>query len=343
MKLKIPLHRALIGVATLLLSMSVQAATSVSWNSPADGSSFPVGTMVTPDGTANAKGVTGKGLDLVLVLDSSGSMGWNQTVGGVTKTRQQWQRDAAIAMVNSLPTGFVSVGVVEFDGNANLVRQLSPLLSDKAAIITAINSVDASGGTNIGSGIRAATAELTGANHTAGRAQQMVVFSDGSTYGNPSNDAAAALAAGVDSVHSVALPGANLGTMQGIASNGNGTFINASTAQGVQDLINLFSGYGGSLVGIERVDITMPDGTFLGSVAVDAFGNFSTPGWLMGLGVNTFVATAYASDGTSASAELNLYGTTTTTDPSGSVPEPGILGLLGLGLMGIVGVRRRKV
>ena len=33
--------------------------------------------------------------------------------------------------------------------------------------------------------IQAATTELTGANHTAGRSQQMVVFSDGSTFGDP--------------------------------------------------------------------------------------------------------------------------------------------------------------
>lgn len=340
MKLKHPLYRMLIGVATLLIaafSISAQAATSVTWNSPADGSVFPVGTTVAPDGTASAIGQTGNGLDLMLVLDSSGSMTTLQTVGGVTKSRQQWQKDAAIALVNSLPENSISVGVVEFDSNANLVRMLSPLLTEKALVIAAINSVDASGGTFIGSGIDVATTELTGANHTVGRSQQMVVFSDGSTSGNPSTNAAAALVAGVDSVHSVALPGAVLSTMQGIAASGNGTFINASTAQGVQDLIALFSGFGGSLVGIDHVDITMPDGSFLGSVAVDAFGNFKTPDWLMQLGPNTFVATAFGSDGTSATAALTLNGR------DQSAPEPAILGLLGLGLIGMIGARRRKL
>lgn len=341
MKLKTPLYRMLIGAVALLMaafSMTAQAATSVSWNSPADGSSFPVGTEVMPDGTASGIGVTGNGLDLILVLDSSGSMGFTDaTIGGVTQSLQQWQKDAAIALVNGLPVNNVSVGIVEFDSDANTVRTLSPLLTDKAAIIAAINSVDASGGTNIGTGIQAATAELTGVNHTAGRSQQMVVFSDGFTLGTPSLDAANAVLAGVDSVHSVAFPGANIATMQSIATAGNGTFINASTAQGIQDLIDLFSGLGGSLVGIDHVDIEMPDGTLIGSIAVDAFGNFKTPGWFMELGANTFIATAYGSDGTSASASLTLYGT------ASSVPEPGLLGLLGLGLIGMIGARRRKV
>ena len=347
MKTKAPFYKTLLSVVALLLtafSMSAQAATSVTWNSPANGSSFSVGTIVAPDGTASALGQTGSGLDLILVLDSSGSMTSNQTVGGVSKSRREWQQDAAIALVNNLPANNISVGIVEFDSNANLVRQLSPLLTDKALIIAAINSVNASGGTRIGSGIVTATTELTGANHTVGRSQQLVVFSDGASSGNPPSDAAAALVAGVDSVHSVLLPGGSATTMQNIAASGNGTFVDASTAQGVQDLIDLFSGFGGSLVGIDRIDITMPDGTFLGSVAVDAFGNFNTPDWMMTLGANEFVATAYGTDGTSASAPLTLYGITNGNPPPAPIPEPGLLGLLGLGLglMSLVGKRKRK-
>ncbi len=334
------IYKTAVGIITLLLSaftMSAYAATAVSWTSPADGSSYPVGTTVAPTGVASGIGQTGTGLDLALVLDSSGSMGRYETVGAVTQTRAQWQKDAAIALVNNLPDSMTSVAVVEFDRDANLVTMLSPLLTDRAAIIAAINSVDASGGTYIGRGIRVATTELTGAGHTVGRSQQMVVFSDGSTSGTPATDASNALAAGVDAVHSVALPGANISTMQSIAGAGNGTFIDASSSTGIQNLIDLFSGFGGNLVGIDRVDITMPDGTFLGSVALDAFGNFITPDWLMALGANVFNATAYGSDGTSAIATLTLNGTAADT----AVPEPGVLGLLGLGLLGLYGSRRR--
>lgn len=323
-------------LALTLLTKPLLAATAVSWISPADGSSYPVGTTVAPTGVASATGTIGDGLDLALVLDSSGSMGSYYRVNGVTKTLAQWQKDAAIALVNNLPTTNVAVSIVEFDSDANLVRQLSPLMTDKAAIIAAINSVDASGGTYIGAGIDVATSELTGANHTTGWSQQMVVFSDGYTSGNPAYNAAAAVTAGVEAVHSVALPGASISTMMSIAASGNGTFINASTPTGIQDLIDLFSGVGGSLVGIDHVDITMPDGTLLGSIAVDALGNFTTPDWLMQLGPNEFLATAYGTDGSSASAMLTLYGTT-------AVAEPETLGLLGLGLLSLLGVRRRKV
>jgi hypothetical protein len=317
------------------LAPPVFATSAVNWITPLTGASFPVDTIIAPTGIASGIGTTGEGLDLALVLDSSASMTALVSVNGVTQTRAQWQKDAAIAMVENLPTTNVAVAVVEFDYYSSLLRGLSPLSTDKDAILAAINAVDASGGTFIGKGIDVATAELSGINHTAGWVQQMVVFSDGYTAGVPAVDAAEAVVAGVDAVHAIALPGADLATMQNIATAGNGTFIDASTPNGLQDLLDRFSGLGGSLVGIDHVDISMPDGTFVGSIVVDALGNFQTPEWLMQLGPNQFLATAYAIDGSSAAAPLLLYGTS-------QVAEPNTFLLLGLGLLGLVGVRRKR-
>ena len=88
----------LFGIAVMLTAGVAMADTSVSWISPIDGSSFSAGTIVNPIGQAGTSGITGgTGLDLALVLDSSGSMG----SGG----RQEAQADAAHALVNALPSG----------------------------------------------------------------------------------------------------------------------------------------------------------------------------------------------------------------------------------------------
>ena len=332
---------SLIGASVVLaagLTGTAQAATSVAWTSPADGSVFLEGTVVAPTGNANATGQSGTGLDLAIVLDSSGSMGSFATSGGVTQTRQQWQRDAAIALVNNLPAGTTSVTVIEFDSNASTVKVLTALNADLAGVIAAINSVDASGGTFIGSGIDQAASELNGPLATAGRSKQMVVFSDGFTAGDPSINAANANATGI-TVNSIALPGSSIATMQSIATGGGGTFFDATTGTGLQDLIDLLSGAAGNLVGIDRVEITMPDGSVV-TVSVGAFGDFVAPDYALALGPNVYTATAFADDGTTATATLTLIG----TRPGTQVTEPGVLALMSLGLlaMGIATRRRRK-
>ena len=147
----------MLAVALSVAGVAANAAGSVAWLSPSDGSSFPVGTSVSPMGQANAKGTVGGGLDLVLVLDSSGSMGSSVRLPTGVVTRQQLQQDAANALVNGLPSG-TNVGVVDFDSSASVVQTLTP--TPDPAINTAIDGINAFGGTDIARGITVADGEL---------------------------------------------------------------------------------------------------------------------------------------------------------------------------------------
>lgn len=322
---------ATLAVATFMPLGAAQAAVGVSWVSPLNNTVFAAGSIVDLSGAANASGtIGGTGLDLALVLDSSGSM---STVNS-GQSRQAWVKQAATALINALPQGSTSVSIVEFDSDANLLQALTPLSSGKAAVLAAVNTVDASGGTNIGAGIDKAKTELTGANATAGRIQVEVVISDGVSSGTPANSAANAFLAGVEAVHTVGIPGHSAPTMQAIATAGHGTYTNGTD---LTALVGLFSGTAGNLVGIDSVDVVLNDGTFLNNVAIDGLGNFVLPSVTLFAGNNVFKAIAYDTLGNSAESTLTLIG---------AVPEPETWGLLMAGLLvcGVtVGARSAKL
>lgn len=97
------------------------------------------------DGTGGARFV-----DVMLVLDSSGSMVWNDPRG--------LRRTAAKSFVDGLIEGD-RAGVVDFDSWARMYQGLT---TNHAAVKAAIDRVNSSGGTNIGAGVRLANQELIG-------------------------------------------------------------------------------------------------------------------------------------------------------------------------------------
>ncbi len=327
-------YRIICSIAVFLLlsvtSSLASADTSVSWISPADGTTYANPTNVTVNGQAGTTGsVGGAGLDLALVIDVSGSMGLS-VPGGTFSTRMEAAKNAAVALVNALPQDTTSVSVIAFSSSANTVQTLTGLNPNKASVLAAINSLSPGGGTVIGSGIDAATAELTSARHTIGRTQQMVVLSDGESFGDPAASSANALTQGIDAVHSVGVPGHNVSQMQAIANQGNGVY---TSVDDLNDLESIFDGTGGNLVGLDFVDVVLPDGTILLDVPTDGLGNFSV-NYNLQAGANVFVANATGTDGTTASDTVTLY------VDAANVPEPGTLALLALGVAGLVARRR---
>lgn len=290
-----------------------------SWLAPPDGSTYLVGTIVNPLGNANASGTTGgTGLDLALVIDDSGSMGG---------TRMATAKAAATALVNGLPTDTSSVAIAGFDSAAHHGIALTPVSTGSSAIISAINGLVAGGGTNIGAGITLGGIDIV-AGHTTGRSKVMVVLSDG--QGTYNSEALTYYNNHGIVTHTVGIEGHNAAQMQTIATHGHGTYTSGSVAS----LISLFNGTGGSLVGLDHVDVQLPNGTWLNNYATDGLGNFTLPNWTMVAGANVFTVNAYGSDSSSATAELTLYGNVV------PVPSAVLLGAMGLGMVGWM--KRRK-
>lgn len=322
---------AAFGVAFALQASAALALGTVSWLSPANNSSFAVGTLITPSGQASGGVSGGVGLDLALVLDESGSM---------TPTTTSIMQQAANALIAAVPQATSSIGVIGYGSSAVVLAPLQPA-TNQAALIAAVNSTDDNRGTTATDlAINAGRTMLTADNN--GRAKQMVVISDG----GPNNQAAAVNAATAAStgtppvqVNTVGIPNTSFGNQQAIATAGGGVFV---TATNLQALIDIFTGTSGNLVGIDRIDVTLPDGTLLSNVPLTSgVGNFDvTQAFALELGNNIWTVDAFFTNGNSAQATLNVIG----TQQTGVVPLPAAAWLLisGIASLGAVSRMRRR-
>ncbi len=140
--------------------------------------------------------VRSKGVDVVLVVDTSGSMKDDLTGAAAASSNDKMSiaKAAAISFANTLltvtnPDGTISytdnrLAVVSFASDAAVLTGTSPLVadsralvcSDMSAITTAINSMSATGGTNYDAAFKAAYDILRDAQEQGGDRKQYVVF-----------------------------------------------------------------------------------------------------------------------------------------------------------------------
>jgi len=113
-------------------------------------------------------------IDVALIIDSSGSMGWNDP--------KDLRKEAAEIFVG-VAQNEDQIAIVDFDSYMKTLWHLQPLTENRDGIIAAINSIDSSGGTNIGRGLLGGYYELLSSSEPNSRAAVLLTDGDGSYYG----------------------------------------------------------------------------------------------------------------------------------------------------------------
>ncbi|WP_136688982.1 vWA domain-containing protein [Halorhabdus amylolytica] len=125
----------------------------------------------TPSDTSDDDGSSSTAsVDVMLVIDSSGSMSWNDP--------EEFRKQAAKEFVSALIDGD-RAGVVDFDGDAEVAQELT---TDFGDVNVTVESLDANGGTNIGAGVQAANDHFASASDDS-RSQVAILLTDGQGRG----------------------------------------------------------------------------------------------------------------------------------------------------------------
>ncbi|WP_181684909.1 vWA domain-containing protein [Halorhabdus salina] len=162
-------------------------------------------------------------IDVMLVIDSSGSMSWNDP--------QEFRKAAAKEFVGALIEGD-RAGVVDFDYDAAVPQKLT---TDFGSVNVTIDSLDASGGTNIGAGLQRANDHFA-ANSNDSRSQYTILLTDGQGSGEISQANTAADRG--TTIYTIGFGNANGDKLQQIADITSGGY---SSVDDASDLPDVFS------------------------------------------------------------------------------------------------------
>ncbi|MBI3944978.1 MAG: VWA domain-containing protein [Armatimonadetes bacterium] len=171
------------------------------------------------------------GIELALIIDSSGSMGWNDPGN---------YRKSASKMLVDMAEEKDAMAVVDFDSSVRTWASLTTITGkpgestpDRNALKAAIDKVDSSGGTNIEAGLQRGYSELAASTTNAPKAAILLTDGEG-TY---SGVATQQFAAKGWPVYTIALTGAaDEALMRSIASATGGEYAKAPTQHNLAEL-----------------------------------------------------------------------------------------------------------
>ncbi|HJH28743.1 MAG TPA: VWA domain-containing protein, partial [Methanosarcinaceae archaeon] len=167
-------------------------------------------------------------VDAMFTMDSSGSMSWNDPYG--------YRKTAAKSFVGALITGD-QAGVVDFDGSARLIR---PLTDDFNAVNASINSLDSSGGTNIGAGVGTANNHLISSGDPE-HGRMMILLTDG--QGSYNSYYTQQAAANNITIYTIGLGSSvDSGLLTGIATATGGQYYPVASADQLPEVFRDISG-----------------------------------------------------------------------------------------------------
>lgn len=166
-------------------------------------------------------------VDVALVLDSSGSMDWNDP--------NDLRLKGAKEFVGGLIEGDRAT-VIDFDATASVTQ---PLTTDLAAVNESIDRIDSSGGTDIGEGLHRMNREFD-RNSKDSRAKVAILLSDGESFAETYDSRAEARIAAQNNVtiYTIGFGDANRDLLRDIAERTGGSY---TFVDDVEDLPEVYS------------------------------------------------------------------------------------------------------